>query len=447
MSNAAPAPNASRAWIWAAFASASCTCARTSVSEIRMSSAPSPTSVPRSTGVATTRPATSAETSACSSAVSVPVAATNREIGFSTTAAIVALTVLTSFDAAARASLLTPGRQPAAARARRITRVWKRIGRSSVSQTGPRGLGLQLNAREQIAAGNQTHQRKDREHAEIRGHAEMKDAGERASDTVNAVRQGINGRNRANQRRHVRQREERARQKERRHHEKIHDELEALKVFHRRGDCRAEGSEHHRHQRHEYERFGRGGKPTRTEARDETNRGHDHALNQRDRGPAERPANHDRQAGDRRHERFLQKSKLAVPDQFDTVEDRREKNGHADHARRQKLDVAALPCALKHRPEAKAQRNQEQQRLPKRSDDPRAGSSVPLQLAQPEHANHVDGHRRPLHIFAMLRIWSSGLPCSSRIVVPVSVRNASSRVLVEVRCFKAAADPSATILP
>ena len=105
-----------------------------------MSGAPSLTSVPRSTGVATMRPATSAETSACSSAVSVPVAGTNREIGFSMTAAIVALTVRTSFEAAALASLLTPERQPAAARARRTMRVGKRIEGSSVSRQGRNSL-------------------------------------------------------------------------------------------------------------------------------------------------------------------------------------------------------------------------------------------------------------------------------------------------------------------
>ena len=48
-----------------------------------MSSAPVATGVPRSTGVATTRPAISAATSACSSAVRLPVARMNRAIGCS----------------------------------------------------------------------------------------------------------------------------------------------------------------------------------------------------------------------------------------------------------------------------------------------------------------------------------------------------------------------------
>src|SRR5436190_3588532 len=98
-----------------------------------MSSAPSLTRVPRSTGVATTRPATSAETSACSSAVSVPVAETKREIGFSTTGAVVALTVRTSLEPAALASLSMLGRQPAAVRTRRTRRMGKRIDCSSVA--------------------------------------------------------------------------------------------------------------------------------------------------------------------------------------------------------------------------------------------------------------------------------------------------------------------------
>ena len=47
---------------------------------------PATTGVPRSIGVATTRPAVSAATSACSSAVSVPVARMKRAIGCSTAA-------------------------------------------------------------------------------------------------------------------------------------------------------------------------------------------------------------------------------------------------------------------------------------------------------------------------------------------------------------------------
>jgi hypothetical protein len=49
------------------------------------------------------------------------------------TAAVVALTVRTSFEAAALASLLTLDRQAAAARDMRTTKVGKRIEGSSVS--------------------------------------------------------------------------------------------------------------------------------------------------------------------------------------------------------------------------------------------------------------------------------------------------------------------------
>ena len=52
----------------------------------RTSAVPSATGVPRSTGVAMTRPAISAATSACSSAIRLPVARMKRAIGCSTAA-------------------------------------------------------------------------------------------------------------------------------------------------------------------------------------------------------------------------------------------------------------------------------------------------------------------------------------------------------------------------
>jgi len=59
-----PAVRPSLASSCAALASASLTCASLSVAETRTSSAPAPTSLPRSTGVAITRPPVSAATSA-----------------------------------------------------------------------------------------------------------------------------------------------------------------------------------------------------------------------------------------------------------------------------------------------------------------------------------------------------------------------------------------------
>ena len=61
--NGSPAVTPSRASICAALAWASTACASPSAAAIRISSALAPTRLPRSTGVATTRPATSAATS------------------------------------------------------------------------------------------------------------------------------------------------------------------------------------------------------------------------------------------------------------------------------------------------------------------------------------------------------------------------------------------------
>ena len=99
----------SRASICAALASASWACARTSTSAMRTSSLPSLTRLPRSTGVATTRPAISAATSACSSAVSVPVTATNRVIGRSTAAAVATAIAVTSVADFASAGAVNAG--------------------------------------------------------------------------------------------------------------------------------------------------------------------------------------------------------------------------------------------------------------------------------------------------------------------------------------------------
>ena len=74
----------------------------------------------------------------------------------------------------------------------------------------------------------------------------------------------------------------------------------------------------------------------------------------------------------RRDERFLQEAELPIPEQPDAGEDRREQHRHADHAGRDELQVAALPGLLEDGPEAEAERQQVQQRLAERGDDPRA---------------------------------------------------------------------------
>ena len=57
---------------------------------------------------------------------------------------------------------------------------------------------------------------------------------------------------------------------------------------------------------------------------------------------------------------------------------------HADHARRDELEVAPLPGLLEDRAEAEAEHQQIQQRLAERRDDLRPRSQVALHFAQPE---------------------------------------------------------------
>ena len=96
----------------------------------------------------------------------------------------------------------------------------------------------------------------------------------------------------------------------------------------------------------------------------------------------------------------------------------------ADDAGRDELQVAALARFLEDRAEAEPERQQVEQRLAERRDDLRARPRVALELAQPEDVDRRSRHR--LHIFATCRIWSAASARSSRIVEPVSARNACS---------------------
>ena len=69
--------------------------------------------------------------------------------------------------------------------------------------------------------------------------------------------------------------------------------------------------------------------------------------------PAERAAEHDRQPRHRRHQRFLQKAELPVPDDLDAAENRREQDAHRDDARRQELHIVAAAGAGKIGPSPK----------------------------------------------------------------------------------------------
>ena len=126
-----------------------------------------------------------------------------------------------------------------------------------------------------------------------------------------------------------------------------------------------------------------------------------------DRRAAQRPADHDLQARHRRDQRLLQKAELAIPEQAEAGEDRREQHRHADHAGRDELQVAAVAGLLEDRPKPEPEHQQIQHRLAERRDDLRARSRVALQFAQPENINRA--HRLPpLHILANCRIWRPG---------------------------------------
>ena len=126
----------------------------------------------------------------------------------------------------------------------------------------------------------------------------------------------------------------------------------------------------------------------------------------------------------RRDERLLQEAELPVPEQADAGEDRREQDRHPDDAGRDELQVAALPGFLEDRAQAEPEHQQIQQRLAERRDDLRARAR---DTASPRAAR---GCRSTL-IVIVLHI-SRHLPHlvgrrsarSSRIVVPVSARNA-----------------------
>ena len=71
---------------------------------------------------------------------------------------------------------------------------------------------------------------------------------------------------------------------------------------------------------------------------------HDQSLNGGDGGAARGPADHDIDARHGSHQRFLQKSELAVPDDFHAGENRREDNAHADNAGRQIVEIVGPPA-------------------------------------------------------------------------------------------------------
>src|SRR5581483_6175091 len=187
------------------------------------------------------------------------------------------------------------------------------------------------------------------------------------------------------------------------------------------------------------------GRPMRRpESRDEADDRDENALHYRDRRATEGAAHHDLHARDRSYQRLFEKAKLAIPEQTETREDRREQYGHADDAGRDKLQVVAVSGALEHRPQAEAEDQQVENGIAERGNDLHTRAQVPLQFAQPENINHL---HRLLHILANWRSWSVAPADSSRMVEPVRARNASSRDSVPERSLISFGVPCATSLP
>src|SRR5690606_27680076 len=125
---------------------------------------------------------------------------------------------------------------------------------------------------------------------------------------------------------------------------------------------------------------------------------------------------------------------------------RSEQDAHADHAGCHELQIAAAAGLTEHGAEPESEHEQVQERLAERCDHLRARPQVALYLTKPERKD--DSHRRaPPHIRAMRRICSAASAVSSRIVLPVSSRNAPSRESAPVCARSSALDPTAMILP
>ena len=122
---------------------------------------------------------------------------------------------------------------------------------------------------------------------------------------------------------------------------------------------------------------------------------------------AQRAADHDLQARDRRDKRLLQKSELPIPQKPSPEKMDENKHRHADYARRHKLQIIAIAGAL----EIPAQG-----RSPAPADTAAAGRATRRSAPASACSASVRAAREcrcahrlpPLHIFANCRIWAAG---------------------------------------
>src|ERR1700690_4008773 len=87
---------------------------------------------------------------------------------------------------------------------------------------------------------------------------------------------------------------------------------------------------------------------------------------------AQSSADHDFDSRHRGDEGLFQKTELPVPEHRNARKHRREQNAHADHTRRDELQITAVARSLEHRPQPEAQRQQIKQWLSQRGHDLRS---------------------------------------------------------------------------
>ncbi len=164
---------------------------------------------------------------------------------------------------------------------------------------------------------------------------------------------------------------------------KIHDDRKGLHIVKERSDDRAERRERERYQEHD-EYGGNERSPAhRLKTEEERYDKHDHALYGGGGRGAHRSPDHNVGARHGRHERFFQKSELAVPDDLQAGEDGGEDDAHADDAGREIIKIVAAASAERIA-EAVTEHDEEYDRLGKQAEQARRGTQIFFDLPEPQ---------------------------------------------------------------
>src|SRR3990172_6831763 len=229
---------------------------------------------------------------------------------------------------------------------------------------------------------------------------------------------------------HGRDRIHGAGEKEHGHHEKVHNDVEAVEGREPSGDKDADGRDaegdekSHARDLNDLDR----GDPD-AEERDEHQ--DDQRLGNGDQRAGDGLADHDGEARDRRHKHLLHEPELPVPDNRDGREYRREQDRHADHAGKDELQVGNAGMGLDERGHAVPDNEKPEHRPGQGAEKPALFAEELLELPQADdvYGPELD-HRCAL---AWLRTNSrmTSLPfwsVSSLMVLPVSLRKTSFSV-------------------